>query len=383
MHPLNKDDLHGLIETRGWPRVSLFMPAMKRGEETRQNVPRFKNLLSAAERKLTERGLRGPDASALLKPGTDLIDDEDFWNHQDAGLACFFSGEGHRVRSLPFGPPERVFAGDRFEIKPLLPLLAEEGRFFLLALDLKRARLFEGNSEGLVKRPLEGGPTSLDEARRFDVPEKQLRFHTASPGGRRGREAVFHGQGGAADVEKDAVRQFFHGLDRAVQKSLAGTEAPLVLVGTEPLVPIYRRANRYPRLEENAIVRDPESMDDAELHRRALEIVRPRFLEARHRARLRYGDLAGTGKASHHLPSVIRAAWEGRVDTLFLAEGAAEYGLFDPDEGGIEEIVDPAPGEEDLLDLAAHHALAKGGTVHVLPPEEMPEGAPAAALFRY
>jgi hypothetical protein len=41
------------------------------------------------------------------------------------------------------------------------------------------------------------------------------------------------------------------------------------------------------------------------------------------------------------------------------------------------------PGREDLINLAALHTFLNRGTVYVVPPEDMPEAASVAAVFRY
>ena len=43
----------------------------------------------------------------------------------------------------------------------------------------------------------------------------------------------------------------------------------------------------------------------------------------------------------------------------------------------------PEPGDQDLLDLAAIRTLVSGGAVYALPPEEVPDGALLAAVFRF
>jgi hypothetical protein len=68
---------------------------------------------------------------------------------------------------------------------------------------------------------------------------------------------------------------------------------------------------------------------------------------------------------------------------LFVPIGVRVWGTFVPDTRSIE-ITDEAPGQsEDLLNVAAIHALLNRGTVHAVPPAEMPVPAPVAAVFRY
>ena len=44
---------------------------------------------------------------------------------------------------------------------------------------------------------------------------------------------------------------------------------------------------------------------------------------------------------------------------------------------------EPAPGDEDLLDLAAIQTILNGGTVYVVEPEQVPGQTLLAAVFRY
>lgn len=59
------------------------------------------------------------------------------------------------------------------------------------------------------------------------------------------------------------------------------------------------------------------------------------------------------------------------------------WGDFDPDTMSVDLHPEPEPDDEDLLDFAAIHTLLNGGTVYAVEPEQVPEQAPAAAIFRY
>ena len=59
------------------------------------------------------------------------------------------------------------------------------------------------------------------------------------------------------------------------------------------------------------------------------------------------------------------------------------WGGFDPDTMSVDLHPEPEPTDEDMLDFAAIHTLLNGGTVYAVEPEQLPEQAPAAAIFRY
>jgi hypothetical protein len=121
------------------------------------------------------------------------------------------------------------------------------------------------------------------------------------------------------------------------------------------------------------------------LHEAAYAAVRPRFEADREQAVERFQALLGGGdaRAATGIEAVVRAAHQGRIDALLLAEGGAAWGRYD------EAADEVAVGEgfagtgEDLLEAAMVRTLRHGGGVHVLPQGEMPDATPAAAILRY
>jgi hypothetical protein len=59
------------------------------------------------------------------------------------------------------------------------------------------------------------------------------------------------------------------------------------------------------------------------------------------------------------------------------------WGEFDPDAMTVDLHPEPEPDDEDMLDFAAIHTLLNGGTVYAVEPEQVPDKALAAAIFRY
>ncbi|MFW5663246.1 MAG: hypothetical protein ACOCZW_05930, partial [Bacteroidota bacterium] len=101
MNTIKKETIKQFLEYENGPCVSLYMPTHRAGQEIRQNSIRLKNLISDAEEKLVKQGLRAPDAKKILKPASDLIDDEFFIMHQNVGLAMFLSKDKFEEYRLP------------------------------------------------------------------------------------------------------------------------------------------------------------------------------------------------------------------------------------------------------------------------------------------
>jgi hypothetical protein len=383
MNLLSTDELKALMERREGPCVSVFMPTHRRGAETQQDRIRFKNLLKQAEDRLTHNGLRVPNAKELLQPAQALVQDSLFWSHQSDGLAVFFSGEGARQYSLPFNFEELVVVADRFHLKPVLPLLSGDGRFYVLALSQNQVRLLQGTRYSVDEVDLDGIPQSLEEALRLDTPEKLIQWHTRMRGGTGKRASTFHGHGGAPDDLKENLLQYLRQVDRGLHDLIGNEHAPLVLAGVEYLFPIYREANTYSHLLEEGIPGNPEGLTAQQLHGQAWKIIEPHFQKTQQDAVDQYIRLAGTGRTSKNLEVIVREAYHGRVDVLFVAIGVQRWGSFDPDADAVHWHDKAEPSDEDMLDFAAIQTFLNGGTVYAIEPENVPDDRHLAAIFRY
>lgn len=391
MDPITQDDLTELIEKQEGPCVSLYLCTIRAGEETQQNPIRFKNLLRLAEQRLVEAGLRAPEARKLVGPAVERLNDETYWREQSDGLALFLAPDLFKIYRLPLDFEERVIVANRFYTKPLLPLFANDGRFYILALSQNRVRLLEGSRYEVQELELKDVPLSLAEAQRWDVGEEHIQFHSASgptTGGTR-RQVIYHVQGGASDEanQKADILRFFQEVDRGLRNYLDGQNIPLVLAGVEYLISIYREASAYPHLVAPSITGNPENMKAEELHQRAWEILEPFFKQDQEQAAELYLQQAGmqAGTASDDVATIASAAYYGRVGQLFVQEGVETWGFFDPQTGRVSIHAEdrPTPEDMDLLDLAAAYTLLNRGSVYVVPAEEMPVEAPAAAVLRY
>ncbi len=382
MDILQRNDVEKLIERKDGLRVSIFMPTHKAGDAIQQNPIRLKNLVKQAETALHERGLRSPEAEQFLAPARRLIQDGLFWQEQEQGLALFLSHDwaGHYRLPLDFNPLTVV--GERFYIKPLLPLLGNGGRFYVLALSQDQPQLFQGTRYGLEEIDTQAAPAGLDQALRYDDPERQVQFHTTTrgPGGKGGRPASFHGHGAPEGDEKEGILRYFHQVDQAVSRLLGGQEAPLVLAGVGYLLPLYKEANTYPHLVEAGVEKSMEALDTQTLHAQAWEIVQPLFASTRQAATEQYKIAAHTAQAANTVQEIVPAAVHGRVAYLFVAIGQQQWGRFD---GQVQVHTEPQLGDEELLNLAAAQTLLNGGAVYAVDPDEMPDETPVAAVFRY
>jgi Bacterial archaeo-eukaryotic release factor family 3 len=380
MDLFKRDDLKTLLAEHPSPCISLFMPAHRGGAE--EDPIRWRKHLAEAEERLAKAGWRAAEVKELLAPGRRLLEDIEFWKNQSDGLAAFLAPQFLRLFRLPFSFRDRVVVANRFSITPLLPLLSGNGRFFVLALSQHAVRLLQGTRYSISEADLKGVPRNLAEALLTHEAMQPFSFF-----GRRAGEGtgswggIFHGHGVGIDDSKEELLHYFQKIDRGLHPLLKEEKAPLVLAAVEYLQPIYCQANTYPQLLEQGVEGNPDRLSSQELHDRAWPLVQPLFEAEQQRAAAHYRQLAGTGHASGELEAIVAAAYEGRVETLFVALGHQVWGVFDPITSRVEQHKEAPFGDVDLLDLAAAHTLKHGRTVYAVEPEQVPSKTDVAAIF--
>jgi hypothetical protein len=303
-----------------------------------------------------------------------------------------------RYYRVPLAFEQFVAVNRRFHLHPLLPLLQSNGRFYLLAISQNQVRFFEGTQEGLHELHPESLPESLQDALNIDERVGALQFHSdvghaaSRPSVGRGggsvtpKQAVFHGQGSAADAElrkRDEILQYFYRVNDGLRNFFGEERVPLVFAGVEYLFPLFRQAVKYRHLLDEPITGNPDKLSAGELHAKAWSVVQPHFEEAQKQALVKYSEQAHSDWTSHDADEIIAATRRGRVDTLLVAAGHHVWGTVDEETGDVERCDRDLPQAEDLVDYATVHTLRNGGQAFVLPPERLPAGNQMIALFRY
>lgn len=353
-----------------------------------QNPHRLRNAIREAVNRLLLKDVSAAQAEALLEPIRALLEDVQFWLHPSDGLAVFRSAKMFRAYHLPCSCKEQVVVTSHFYLKPLLPFVTNDGHFYILALSQNAIRLFESTRYSVSEVQLpEAVPHSLAETMRYKKPENELEYHSSSSGaliGKGGRRAtIFHGQGVGTDDEKANILRYFQQVNRGLHAILRDEQAPLVLACVDYLVPIYRDANTYPHLLEQGVPGNPDRESAESLHTRAWAIVEPYFMQSRDEATACYRAYAGTERASNDIRVIIPAAYDGRIESLFIAIDQEQWGTFHPETNTLHLHKGARFNDDDLLDMTATQTLLHRGSVYAVGQADVPGDGFLAAVFRY
>jgi len=386
MSLLSQDDFKLLMKTNDQFCLSIYMRTYRAGKETQQGRIRLKNLLQEAEEKLMQNGMRRSDVQLFLAPLEEMILNNQFWQNQRDGLAVFLSKDIYNYYSLPFEFDDFLFIGQHFYVKPLLPFILGDGQFYVLALSQNDVRMFECSRVNVREIEIKNIPHSLAEAMQYDDPQRQLQQHSNTlPGTNSKAAALFNGQGIGPDDSKNNILRYCRLIDQGLQDVLRSKKAPLVMMGVDFLLSIYRHANSYAFLTDETIPGNPEELSGEDIQTLAWPLVEHYFHKAEQEALTYYGPFQGTGRTIKEIAEVVPASYNGRIELLFLADGEKQkqWGIYDFVQNSVKIHSEPEPGDDELYDLAIRQTILNGGSVYIMDQMKMPEGGNMAALLRY
>jgi hypothetical protein len=380
------NDVKSLIQKDGGAHVSIFMPTHHAGGENPQDPIRLKNLMKQAEEKLVAKGLRTAEARAMLSPVERLYTDNQLWRQQSDGLALFIDSSSFFYYRLPLNINEEVGVGDRFYIKPLVPLISDCGWFYVLSLSRHENRLLQCTASGSIRINLEDVPKNMPEALFYVTPDNRMQYHiTSQVGGSNfgASSAIQAGEKSRPNYDKRNVLKYFEQVNRGITKYLGEERAPMVLSAVDYLHHLYQKANKYQHLLAEGILGNPDGVSDDTLREQAWTIVKPYFESLQRDAIAEFSKSAGTGRTASGTADILAAAAEGRVRFLFVAEGVQQWGTDNREEDRVTVHDKSSPGDDDLMDRAVNLVLGHAGSVFVMHREEIPGGAPLAAVLRF
>jgi hypothetical protein len=377
-------DLQELIKYSEPNSISVYLPTHRTGDEVlhRRDAKTLDGFIRSIKASLIENGLVVTDVDKRLAALTALVRDEVFWRQRTEGLALFSNESMLVTADLPYGVQPEVHIAETFYLPPLAPLLSGCGGYYVLALELKRIRLFKANREAFVEMPIANLiPDRLEERVGYDYEQKSLQHRTQQ---RQQGGSSSHGHDEADRDRKNEILRYFRAVDKGLQPVLSKDPLPLMIASQTYLAALYREASTYDLLvEEHVAVNLSEAPDEA-LHRESWKLIAWTFDKTRREKWAKFEELHGTGKASAQLSRIIPAAFDGKIDSLFISEDAQARGIYDPESRSLTLSDASEDSGESLLNLAMRETLRNGGSVFVGSPEKMSgESREMAALFRY
>lgn len=361
-----------LAASSGEDLISIFIPTHKAGREVSQDRIHLKNQLSTADEELAALGRKPRERSERLSDANSLLDDVEFWEHQDAGLALFLYDDGG-WRAVSSSKPLQASAVVMpvFMLKPLVadihPVKAP-----VLALTMDAVALFEG-TEAFVEM-IDVELPAYDDVNWFVDRERQRQQHPDLVGTGRNR----HGHEVSSKSDEDFARFL-----REVDSALKGFESdfPLIVLGDDDMVAKFSRHSERETLSpRNSGITAPFS--ESQVHEMTMEAIEE-LGESRVDAAISDArDKLGMGLGATSIADALPAAVTGRVDRIVIDRNADPvWGRLNESSLEVDIHEEKRPGDVDLLDRLVVWSRNNGGTV-VSSETEIDDRA-FIATFRY
>ncbi len=375
--------LHDLVTSKNAPCVTIYLPTETAGTKTQQGAIRLKNLHDDAHQKLSGHWMSSVDATRYLKSVENLIDDRDFWQHTEQGLALFLDADRLRHWRLGASFEQRVAVSDQFFVRPMLRAVIGDDQFYVLALGQNDVRFFGANRTDIDQINVADLPTTMTDFLDYTSVEPHAQVHTGSRAARERKGAVYTGQGGKPDATNDDIAAFYREIDVVVSRYLSSDNRPLILACVKDRGPMYREVNSYKHLVDQQITGGAEELSPHQLWQKAWPIVERHLDGLRDKALEKYRAHADTSKTSAEMQAILMAAHEGRIDSLIVNENASIPGEFNPVNQSIDYQSAGKDFDHDLVELAIAQCIRHRGDVYSVSGEQMPGAAPLVATLRY
>jgi hypothetical protein len=207
--------VHALASRPPAMTVSIYLPTHRAGSDKQQDHTRVKNLINES-RKLLNSAIDEKRGNDQLESLERLGEEPGFWAHPQDALALFCSDAWVTHIWLPETTGEMAVLSEHCHIKPMLPMIQEDGPFYLLELAQHGVHLHSGSRFGLNPIDLPGAPSSIDEV--LGTPDHE--HHTEV------RAQHASGQGGVRNFgsegderAKDNVRKYFRRIDTCILRN--------------------------------------------------------------------------------------------------------------------------------------------------------------------
>ncbi|MBX9581205.1 MAG: hypothetical protein K2X87_12920 [Gemmataceae bacterium] len=388
MPDLGTDYLRSILAAAEAPCVSVYLPTNKAYPDNQRDAAKYRDLVRSAEDAL-KSGYPGADARELTAKLGGLADDAPFWAAAGGrGVAVLASPARFDTLYLPRNRAERVEVGETFHVKPLIRHLQSADPFHVLAVSRERCGLFEGNRDELHPLEVPGVPFTQAEAQLQATDRTRPNPRTGGPGGGGTAHPTDPNAGVApgmatANVVADTT-EFYRSVDREVLARVSNRAGlPVILIGIPENTSAFRHVSKNRFLLEDEVRIDWTHLSLNEIREKAWPVWLKHYLDRLRSIREDYGTAASRGKGTADIVEAGPAAVAGRIGTLLVDADRTLAGALDLATGAARPAgpADPQPG--DMLDDLAELVLKTGGTVTVVPSDQMPTPTGLAAIYRY
>lgn len=361
------DEIGNLNLVRSDACVSIYLPTTPISRETEQSRTNLGNLVKKAVAQLEAAGLDKKSIASMQEQFNDLLNDEDFWNHQANSLAILATPDSLRTYRMASKLSDIVEVSDRFHLKPLLRAITFPHAAHILALSENSVRLIKVSADL---------PAS-------EISVQNMPTDAATDGGKPTNKDYtgighLHGAKGTGLY----LTRFVRKVDAALRPVLAGSDVPLILATTKPLEALFRSVSVLPALS-GSITGNSQHLTEAELASAARPVLDAHYADQIKEFHRLFDQRTGQQRTTTDISDAARLATFGGIDRLLVDIDGVVDGTIDDETGVVSFAAEGDAINYGIVDEIAGRALRTGAKVMAVRKADIPGGHDLAVIARY
>ena len=292
---LGNQNLTELINSHnGGLKASIYIPTDP--QKSTQDRTRLKNALQTIRNDVSYDEREFGDTIKTIYE--ELIDNDDFWNYQDFGLAVFFDAQGYEYFHIPFEINEAEYLTDHFVISPLVITASADTGFYVLDVNFTTPRLFTGARGVLTEIEVKSMPKSIDKV----LARTSFKNHSL---------------GDEDNAISEDEKRYLQMVADAVDDTIVYDGRGLLLAGTSNRTGNIRDSLKHGRILRDTLAGSYEKTTTEKLYQDSAEVVRLALRKEHDDAVEALGNTAPELVVIGNT-EIQEAAEAGRVETLFI-----------------------------------------------------------------
>lgn len=330
--------------------ITIYVPTSPVVSERTTSQVTAKSAFDACITKVRESGVRHATETALRERWASVITDE-LWSRLSSSLAIFVSEDSAEVFVLPNDLTTQHQVARYFDLGQLVRAVTAPQQAYALTLSANGWKLWHATrtTRAAALEPAGSYPTDAADATNRDM------INGPQPGNR------LKGDEGRKALLETYAKRIAEAVDSELGRLDPHTEAPLFLFATDPLLELYRAADK--RRQVIGVHGAPDELKAHQIDDKIRAELTGINAE-RTSARLeKIGNDLSAGLVLTDLGDIGRAAATGAVDVLVYDFVVDILGQMDNASGEVTLAEDDASDAYDLLSRIAMKVLAGGGEV--------------------
>ena len=266
-------------------------------------------------------------------------------------VGLFRTEQSFRALSLPIEVETSCIVADTFHVKPILRWLQVDREFLLLGLESGSASLYQGD---------------LHTFKHVDT--------VVYPEALRVRKNEF--------LRKDEFNETMEWLNGWIMNLTSVVRPRLFIAGKKGLTQPFRQMLQYENTSSTPILQSFSHQKSADFCAQIRSNLKAEAEKSFERALIEFHYSAEVKRAKGNVFTIAKAAVQGKIKKLLIADGIEIFGKLDRKSGELKlNGHDLDHEDDDILDDIAQTVLAHGGEVTIAAKNEIPEGRPILAIM--